>query len=381
MSNQRKSLTVHSIIIGLIRLILFLTFIYAATTKRDLVEVVSLIALFTTFIPYLLELLFRIKIPSSIEIIYLMFLYGLLTAGEVRGFYSGLWWWEILMTLTASFALGFVGLSIMQVLYKEKRININPLFASIVIFSFAVSIGVLWEIFEFTLDALINSNLQKNLIDTMQDLAVNVLGGLIISIMGFYLIKNEKSFLISKFVSESLENNLWILGSKKFQENPREIGKELIKKGESEKVEFKSSFRFNIYTKEFDKRLELSVLKTIVAFLNTNGGNLVVGINDLGKITGLEKDGFISDDKLNLHLTNLIKSNIGNEFIPFIKSNIINIEDKKVLLINCERSKKRVFLKTGIGEEFYIRNGPASVKLDGNSLLDYIENRFSSEKY
>ena len=92
---------VHLIITNMIRLILFLTFIYALTSERTLVQVVSIIALLTTFIPSTLEKLFNIKIPSSFEIIYLMFIYGFLMLGELRGFYHGLWWWNILMTFTA----------------------------------------------------------------------------------------------------------------------------------------------------------------------------------------------------------------------------------------------------------------------------------------
>ena len=77
-----------------------------------------------------------------------------------------------------------------------------------------------------------------------------------------------------------------------------------------------------------------------------------------------------------LHFTNLIKSYIGNEFLPFIKFGIIQIKDKKIILVTCSESKKRVFLKSENEEEFYIRNGPASVKLEGSSLVDYIQHKF-----
>ena len=55
---------------------------------------------------------------------------------------------------------------------------------------------------------------------------------------------------------------------------------------------------------------------------------------------------------------------------------IILIKDKKILLITCRRSEKQVFLKFGNEEEFYVRNGPASIKLEGSSLVDYIRHRF-----
>jgi hypothetical protein len=81
---------------------------------------------------------------------------------------------------------------------------------------------------------------------------------------------------------------------------------------------------------------------------------------------------------MNLHLTNLIKSQIGNEFLPFIKYTVLQIKNKEILLVTCEESQKRVFLKYDNKEEFYIRNGPASIKLEGNSLIDYISHKFQN---
>lgn len=373
---NKSTRAVRPIIMGLIRLILFLTFIYSLTSGRILVQTVSLIALFITFIPWFLKILFNIETPVFFEIIYLMFIYGILIMGELRGFYSGLWWWSILMTFTASITLGFVGLSVVYVLYKNNRINMTPIFASILIFCFAVSIGVLWEMFEFTLDTLIHSGLQKGLTDTMQDISINVLGALLISIAGFFHIKKGKQILISTFLTTLLEKNLHFLSPKPIIKDPKIRILDLIQAGENSKIEFKSSFRINLHTKEFDKRMELGILKTITAFLNTKGGNLLIGVDDNRQILGIEKDKFQNDDKTALHFTNLIKSYVGNEFLPFIKFEIVQIKNKKIILVTCKESQKRVFLKNGSNEEFYVRNGPASVKLEGNSLVDYIQHKF-----
>ncbi len=344
---------------------------------RILVQVVSLIAIFVTFIPWFLKTLFNIEIPSSFEIIYLMFIYGILTMGELRGFYSGIWW-SILMTFTASIALGFIGLSIVYVLYKNNRINMAPIFASILIFSFAVSIGVLWEMFEFTLDTLTHSGLQRGLIDTMQDISINVLGAVLMSIAGFFHIKKGKQILVSTFLTTLLEKNLHFLSPKPIMKDSKVRVLDLIQAGETSRIEFKSSFRTNLHTMEFDKRMELGVLKTITAFLNTKGGNLLIGVDDGGQILGTENDEFQNDDKVALHFTNLIKSYIGNEFLPFIKFEIVQIKDKKIILVICGESQKRVFLKSGGEEEFYVRNGPASIKLEGSSLVDYIQHKFDN---
>ena len=370
---KKRILNVNSIITNLIRLTLILTLAYATTSNRTLVQTVAVIALIVTFIPSILKKTLNIEVPAGFDIIYLMFIYGLLTLGELKGFYSGLWWWNILMNFTASIALGFVGLSIIHVLYKKNRITANPVFASIVIFSFAISIATLWELFEFTLDSLINSGLQKNLIDTMQDLAVSVLGALLVSIAGFFQIKKKSNVLVSNFLTGVLERNLNFLSPKIKPKNPRLKVLELIKKGESVKIEFKSTLRTNLHTNQSDKKIEHSTLKTVTAFLNTSGGNLLIGVDDNKQILGLENDNFQNEDKLALHLTNLIKNHIGNQFLPFIKFQIIQIENKKILLVICKESKKRVFLKTP-----NVRNGPASIKLEGNALIDYISHKFQN---
>ncbi len=367
---------VHLIVMSTIRLILFITFVYSLTSGRTLIQLTSLIAIFVTFIPRILKELFRIEIPAGFEIIYLMFIYGVLVMGELRGFYSGIWWWSLLTTFTASIALGLIGLSVIHVLYKNGRINTPPIFASILIFSFSVSIGALWEIFEFTLDALAHSGLQKGLADTMQDISINVLGALLVSIAGFFHIKKGNQILVSTFLTGLLEKNLKSLSRKPITKDSKTRVLDLIKAGETNKIEFKSSFRTNLHTKQFDKKMEFGILKTITAFLNTKGGNLLIGVDDSGRILGLENDRFQNDDKIALHFTNLIKTYIGNEFLPFIKFEIIQIEREKIILVTCDESQKRVFLKSTNEEEFYIRNGPASVKLEGSSLVDYIRHKF-----
>lgn len=359
---------------NLIRLILIITFFYANSQNRPIVTLVSIIALAITFIPTILKKFFKIETPAIFEIIYLMAIYGILTLGELRGFFSGLWWWSILTTLTASIALGFVSLTITNLLYIKNKISQSPLLIGTIIFSITVTFGVFWEIFEFVLDILIQTDLQRNLIETMQDISINVLGALIVSISGTIYMKNDKEYLISTFLSKIIENTF--SQKRRSEKTIEEIVNEIIFKGENENVEFKSSIRTNMYTREFDKRMESEILKTIAAFLNTNGGVLLIGVDDSGKILGLDSDGFSSVDKIGLHLTNLIKSSIGNNFLPFIRFEVLRMNDKVVVMVRCKPSRTQVFLKESGEEKFFVRNGPASIKLEGSSLVDYIKHKF-----
>lgn len=149
-----------------------------------------------------------------------------------------------------------------------------------------------------------------------------------------------------------------------------------INQGENKKLEFKSTLRWDIYRNEIHEDIKTAALKTIVAFLNSEGGTLLVGIRDDGTITGLESDKFKNDDKCLLFLSDMIKTRIGVEYSIHINSKIIPIDNKKVLQIDCKPSNNEVFLTTNGVEEFYIRIGPSSEKLQGRQLLEYRDKRF-----
>jgi Schlafen, AlbA_2 len=156
-----------------------------------------------------------------------------------------------------------------------------------------------------------------------------------------------------------------------------EKGKELldlIKKGESDKLEFKSTLRWNLKADKADKNIEKSALKTLVAYFNSEGGKLLVGVEDDGNILGIKADKFPNDDRFMLHLNNMIKQHIGLEFSKWIHYRIIEEEDKKVLLVECDKSGEPAFLMIGEDEDFYIRVGPASRKLSTKQSLSFLMN-------
>ncbi len=149
----------------------------------------------------------------------------------------------------------------------------------------------------------------------------------------------------------------------------------LIEKGENDRVEFKSTLRWNLKTDRAEKVIEKSWLKSIVAFLNTDGGTLLVGVGDSGEILGTEADQFENEDKYMLHVNNLIREHIGLEFVNFIRFHLVPIEGRKVLLIRCESSPSAVFFKFGKNEEFYVRVGPGNRRLSTSEVLTYVTNR------
>ena len=151
--------------------------------------------------------------------------------------------------------------------------------------------------------------------------------------------------------------------------------KSLISNGENDRVEFKSTLRWNIKTDRSEKVIENAWLKSIVAYLNTAGGLLLIGVSDAGDILGTSADRFENDDRYLLHVNNRIREFIGLEFVNFINFQLVTVDGQKILLVQCEPSPSPVFLKSAKDEDFYVRVGPGNRRLSTSEVLTYVSNR------
>ena len=147
----------------------------------------------------------------------------------------------------------------------------------------------------------------------------------------------------------------------------------LLNLEESKNLERKSTLRFDIKLNKVMDHITDSVLKTIVAFLNTDGGNLIVGQEDDKTLIGIEKDKFKNEDDASKFLKDKIKTKIGIKYLEtFINYKFHNHENKTVLIISCTKlpGEDRAFLNDN---EFYIRSGPSNSKLSMKETIEYIE--------
>ena len=157
---------------------------------------------------------------------------------------------------------------------------------------------------------------------------------------------------------------------------------ELIKQGESRTLEFKSTLRWNLKENRKDaKRVTYVAVKTIAAFLNTEGGDLLLGVADDGSIVGIERDRFDSDDKFMLHLAQSVRNGLGDRAGTCIDPRIQIVDEKTVCAVGCQRSPEPVFLSwKGVpseeGGDFFVRSGPGAVKLSPADAKEYIRTRF-----
>ena len=151
----------------------------------------------------------------------------------------------------------------------------------------------------------------------------------------------------------------------------------LTKSPEGIQLEFKSTLRWNLAADRADKKIENQCLKTVASFLNTDGGVLLVGVDDSGKALGLAHDQFATEDKMLLHWNSLLKAHLGVEFLHLMKSEVRDLGEQRVMVVQCRRSNRPVFFRRENDESFFVRTGNGTQGLKPSEVLAYIEQRLS----
>lgn len=177
-----------------------------------------ILGIFAMNLPSFINRKFNVTIPTNTIIAYLIFLYAAIVLGEVRSFYYRFEHWDTILHAFSAGMLGSLGFDIVNVLNKtadEEELKLSPFFVALFSFCFAVSIGVLWEIYEFSFDGILHLNMQKfrledgsNLIgrealrDTMDDLIIDCVGALTTSTIGYFGLKHYKTKELDQKVDE-----------------------------------------------------------------------------------------------------------------------------------------------------------------------------------
>lgn len=327
----------------------------------------SIFLLLLMFVPQMMKRKYKIKIPTEFEVLLLVFIISTFFLGKISG---------TIVPIFFGIAIGFIGFLILLILYSSNQIKKNKFMIIFFSLSFAIAFGAILELLKFYLKIILNQEVNGGIYRfAMTNLTYVLVGATISSVIGYIYMKSKKGVL-HKAVAKFKKINPKIFSK---TDSPEEV-LESIEKGEGEKVEFKTTLRVNLHTNEIDRKIEYANLKTIIGFLNSNGGELLIGVTDKGEILGIEKDRFETPDKFNLHFTNLIREKIGKRYLPLISSQLVLIEGKNVFRVQCKPSDKPVFLKTPSGEEeFYIRAGPSSTQLTGSELVEYIERKFKEK--
>jgi hypothetical protein len=157
---------------------------------------------------------------------------------------------------------------------------------------------------------------------------------------------------------------------------------DLIRAGESATLEFKSSLRWDYRQQAVNKALTKVVTKTLVAFLNHDGGTLLVGVADDGRILGLKPDFSTltkaDRDGWELALRNALREQLGPEINPLVEVTFTETAGESVASLSCQAHHKPVFLTDGNQAEFWVRAGASSQPLDVRATAEYIAKHWSA---
>lgn len=212
-----------------------------------------LLTLVLMIMPSVVQVTFRMEFPSMLEIIILFFIFAAEILGEIASFYIHFPYWDTILHTLSGFLCAALGLSLVEILNRDERLRfkLSPLFMAIVAFCFSMTIGVLWEFFEFGMDSVFKLDMQKDtvitsisstyldtthsnrrvpvedieevlvngqelgvdgyldigLIDTMEDLLVNFVGAITFAVLGFIYAKHKDERLIENLVPTAMKEN------------------------------------------------------------------------------------------------------------------------------------------------------------------------------
>lgn len=164
-----------------------------------------------------------VRIPPEFQVLAVVFIFGALFLGEIRHFYERVWWWDMALHATSGLLLGILGFMLVYVLNENRRVDIfmRPRFVAFFAFLFGVSIGAIWEIFEFGMDQVFGLNMQKpkagdpsGLVDTMWDLILDTLGALVISLYGWWHLRRPEESFLEAWIRKFIQSNPRLFGSR-----------------------------------------------------------------------------------------------------------------------------------------------------------------------
>jgi len=249
-ASEKSTVIVYFILRALVILCMIMQIIHGDINNAFL----CLLSLILFTIPFFVEKHFKIELPNTLEIFILLFIFSAEILGEINNFYGVIPFWDTLLHTLNGFIAAGVGFALFDLLNKNTNsLNLSPLFLSIVAFCFSMTIGVMWEFFEYAADMYVKSDMQKDriittvnsvllneekenvpvridnikytvihgtdekgndyevtinggyldigIIDTTKDLFVNFIGAICFSVFGYLYIENrEKYKFVNKFM-------------------------------------------------------------------------------------------------------------------------------------------------------------------------------------
>lgn len=248
---EHKSSFIVYLVLRILVVIVMLLQIWNRNFENVFLCVLTLVLL---VVPSFIQVNMKIELPKTLEIIILLFIFSAEILGEISSYYIKFPFWDDILHTMNGFLAAAIGFSMVDILNKHEKIafNLSPRFLALVAFCFSMTIGVVWEFFEYGMDAFLHFDMQKDtivnsittvmldptnqnipisingikdvvvngkelglggyldigLIDTMKDLFVNFIGAIVFSFIGYFYVKNRgKGSLASRFIPTRKKSN------------------------------------------------------------------------------------------------------------------------------------------------------------------------------
>lgn len=205
---KAEKITFDKVFAVIFRILLIVAIISGIIFENWINVFTAVLTLIVTFLPYIITKKMDIKLPTSFMVAILSFIFAAQFLGELNSFYYKYWWWDTMLHTIFGITMGFIGFIATLVLNKSEKITLSPVYVAVFSFTLSLAAGTIWEIFEFFMDQVFGTNMQKSgLIDTMQDLIVNTIGALFTSIVGYLYLKYERHKVFGKLMDEFINEN------------------------------------------------------------------------------------------------------------------------------------------------------------------------------
>ena len=175
LTEHRSSFLVYSVL----RIAVIVTMVLQFLNRNYENVFLCLLTLLLLVLPGFLQMTFRIELPKVLEIIILVFIFSAEILGEINEFYLKFPYWDTVLHTMNGFLAAAIGFSLVDLLNRNKKVgmSLSPVFVAIVSLCFSMTIGVLWEFFEFGMDQLAGFDMQKDtVIQTIRSVALNTEG-------------------------------------------------------------------------------------------------------------------------------------------------------------------------------------------------------------
>ncbi|WP_259988525.1 hypothetical protein [Sulfitobacter sp. S190] len=184
------------------------TALVALVLARWSLAFVSFATLALSLVPPLLAARWSLKLPLPFLLFTTLFFFASIFLGEAFDFYERLWWWDLALHTSSAIGFGLTGFLFVFMLFEGDRFAAPPSAIAFISFCVAMTVGATWEIFEFAMDSFFGLNMQKSgLNDTMGDLIVDAIGGLIASLTGYLYLRRDAAGPLGLGLSQFIRLN------------------------------------------------------------------------------------------------------------------------------------------------------------------------------